>query len=256
MNIIRKYGFAALALVSAVLVYQLPVVGNPALWGVSALLVLGAWHSELRERVWTLAASVLLGLCAALLLALLLDRFDIRYVWLYSSDTLPYYLKLANFWGGDEGTILLLAALFMPAAFRYAERAGLEGCSNGLIAAWYVATAAWLGPFTATPLEWLEAKQSQGMNAHLQTIWMALHAPLILAAYAWALAPAGAAIQALAGKSSVYATQAAIYGRRSWLVLTAGIGFGMIWALEDFTFGQLWHWDPVQTSAFIIWALL
>lgn len=85
---------------------------------------------------------------------------------------------------------------------------------------------------------------------------MALHAPLILAAYAWTLAPVGAAIQALRGAPSGYANKALVYGRRAWWLLTAGIGFGMIWALEDFTFGQLWHWDPVQTSVFIVWALL
>ncbi|WXL26745.1 cytochrome c biogenesis protein CcsA [Ectopseudomonas mendocina] len=249
-------GYVAFGALIAVLVYQLPALGNPALWGVSGLLVLGAWKTSLRQRVWRIAFSLLLGLCIALMLALLWNRFDIRYVWLYSSEALPVYLKLANLWGGDEGTILLLTALFMPPAFRYARRGGLEGCSSALIGAWYAATAAWLGPFTATPQEWLTAQNSQGMNAHLQTIWMLLHAPLILAAYAWALTPVGSAIQALSGKDSDYAGQAAQYGRRAWLVLSAGIGFGMIWALEDFTFGQLWHWDPVQTSAFIIWALL
>src|SRR3546814_7169454 len=113
-----------------------------------------------------------------------------------------------------------------------------------------------LGPFTHTPSDWQAAQSSQGMNAHLQTFWMAFHAPLILAAYAWALAPASSAVQALVDGSGSFRNTATLYGRRAWLVLTAGIGFGMIWALEDFTFGQLWHWDPVQTSAFILWALL
>lgn len=256
MNRLNRGTFAALVLISATAIYLAPVIGNPVLWLVSAALVSGALLPTFRWPAWTLAGSVLCGACGALLFALFMDRFDIRYVWLYSSEALPSYLKLANLWGGDEGTVLLLATLFMPAALRYAGRPGVEGCGNALIAAWYTAAAAWLGPFTATPEDWLAAQASQGMNAHLQTLWMALHAPLILAAYAWAMAPAGAAIQTLVGGHSSYASQAAIYGRRAWLVLTAGIGFGMIWALEDFTFGQLWHWDPVQTSVFITWALL
>ena len=30
----------------------------------------------------------------------------------------------------------------------------------------------------------------------------------------------------------------------------------MWWAYEDFSFGQFWHWDPVQTSVFVVWALI
>ncbi|MGI9412158.1 MAG: hypothetical protein ACR2PM_00710, partial [Hyphomicrobiales bacterium] len=32
--------------------------------------------------------------------------------------------------------------------------------------------------------------------------------------------------------------------------------FGMWWAYEDFTYGTLWHWDPVQTAIFVVWCLL
>lgn len=252
----RHFRILVVALAIAVPICLAPGLGNLLLWAVAVLLLAGVRVPAWRASAWASAASALGGACLALLWLLATDRFDIRYVWLYSSEALPSYLKLANLWGGDEGTVLLLATLFMPAALRYAGRPGPEGYGNALIAAWYVAAAAWLGPFTAAPEDWLAVQASQGMNAHLQTFWMALHAPLILAAYAWAMAPAGAAIQTLNGERSSYASQAAIYGRRAWLVLTAGIGFGMIWALEDFTFGQLWHWDPVQTSAFIIWALL
>ncbi|MGH6912993.1 MAG: cytochrome c biogenesis protein CcsA, partial [Geminicoccales bacterium] len=44
--------------------------------------------------------------------------------------------------------------------------------------------------------------------------------------------------------------------RLAWLVLSLGLALGMWWAYEDFSFGQIWHWDPVQTSIFIVWALL
>lgn len=240
----------------ALAVTIMPAVGNPLLGGVVLLLTLGACLPGWRKQVWPLACAVLGGCCLAMLALLASDSFEVRYVWLYSSEALPLYLKLANLWGGDEGTLLLLGLLIMPAALRHADDRGLEGSGSGLIAAWYVGSALWLGPFTATPEDWLAAQPSQGMNAHLQSIWMALHAPLILAAYAWALAPAGAAIQALRGEPGGYAVKALIYGRRAWWLMTTGIGFGMIWALEDFTFGQLWHWDPVQTSAFVVWALL
>ncbi len=246
---------AAVAVVSCMLLWMRPQAGNALLWLAAVGAVLGALRPSVRLLAWRAVLGALCGACAALALHLLADHFQLRYVWLYSSAALPAYLKASNVWGGDEGTVLLLATFCMAIAMRGARLPGWGGRGNGLVAAWYAATAAWLGPFSATPPEWLAAQASQGMNAHLQTFWMAFHAPLILAAYAWTLAPAGAALGALSKGDPAYGPIALGYGRRAWLVLTAGIGFGMVWALEDFTFGQIWHWDPVQTAAFAVWAL-
>lgn len=241
---------------TSVMLWLVPAAGNWLLWGLSGVIVAGATSSQFRTALWLLARSALAGACLALVLHLLTDHFELRYVWLYSSASLPDYLKVSNLWGGDEGTVLLLATFCMTFAVRAAPLRGWSGIGSALIAAWYTGTAAWLTPFAETPNDWLQAQASQGMNAHLQTFWMALHAPLVLMAYAWAIAPAGSAIDALRGSNTQYRQHAIIYSRRSWLVLTAGIGFGMVWALEDFTFGHIWHWDPVQTTAFAVWALL
>lgn len=251
----RYSGLFAVFLLAGLL-WLWPALGNALLVALAGLIVLGALRRPARGWAWRLAAAALTGACLALTLHLLGDHFQLRYVWLYSSAELPAYLKAANLWGGDEGTVLLLAAFCMVIALRLARLPGWAGPGIALIAAWYSLTAAWLGPFTATPGQWLAMASSQGMNAHLQTIWMALHAPLILAAYAWVLAPAGAALEALCKQTPGYREQAMRYGQRAWIVLTAGIGIGMLWAFEDFTFGQFWHWDPVQTAVFAVWALL
>jgi cytochrome c-type biogenesis protein CcmF len=125
-----------------------------------------------------------------------------------------------------------------------------------VIAAWYGLTALWLAPFAATPVEWLAESPSQGMNAHLMKPWMLFHAPLVLAAYAWTLALAAPALDALRGRSTSWPDRARLHARRAWVVLTAGIGFGMLWAFEDAMYGQVWHWDPVQTAVFCLWCLL
>jgi len=238
------------------LLWFFPQAGNALLYVIGGTIVAGAIWPQARLMLWRCALAMLYAVCMALVFHLLADHFELRYVWLYSGPDLPPYLKVSNLWGGDEGTTLLLASVCMTIALRNASFPAWTGRANGLVAAWYVITAAWLGPFSSTPADLLAARVSQGMNAHLQTVWMAFHAPLVLAAYAWAMAPAGAALDALAGKASAYRYVAFHYGRYAWLVLTAGIGFGMAWALEDFTFGQLWHWDPVQTSVFAVWALL
>lgn len=231
-------------------------VGNGLLAIACVLLMAGAVRVHARTRLWKAAALIILACAVALVLALVLDRFDLRYVWLYSSPTLPLYLKAANLWGGDEGTLLLLAAMLAPLAVRHAQRPGWEGLAPGLLTAWYAGTTVFMGPFSTTPEAWLAAQASQGMNAHLQKIWMALHAPAVLAAYIWAMAPVGSAVQALLGKPNDYVAITLRYNRWAWILMTAGIGFGMVWALGDFTFGQLWHWDPVQTSSFVVWAML
>ncbi|MCW5580528.1 MAG: cytochrome c biogenesis protein CcsA [Luteimonas sp.] len=177
-------------------------------------------------------------------------------MWLYSSPDLALHLKLANLWGGDEGTSLLLAALCSTLAAGVARRAEAGAGLAALIAAWYGVTALWLQPFAATPADWLARAPWQGMNAHLMKIWMLFHAPFVLAAYAWVLSLAGPALSALSGGLAAWPAPAHARARRAWVLLSAGIGFGMIWAFEDAMYGQVWHWDPVQTAVFAVWCLL
>lgn len=200
------------------------------------------------------AAALLWGALAGLAALLLADRFEVRYVWLYSGTELPPYLKLGNLWGGDEGTTLLLAAFCTSLAAR--RSASWHFDATALTGAAIALTAAWLGPFAATPAEWLARAPSQGMNAHLMKIWMLAHAPLVLAAYAWTLALAAPALAALGGHLPRWPGDVLAHARRAWALLTAGIGFGMVWAFEDAMYGQVWHWDPVQTAVFAVWCLL
>lgn len=235
-----------------------PELGQPVLAVVVALAV----HAALRPRGRALALTLSAALAWACVLALgwhfASDRFEVRYVWLYSSAELPLHLKLANLWGGDEGTTLLLAALCISLAAGGALRArvGPNLSPTAAIAAWLVLTALWLAPFAETPPEWLVQSASQGMNAHLMKPWMLFHAPLVLAAYAWTLALAEPALEALCGRPAPWPMLARTRARRAWVVLTAGIGFGMLWAFEDAMYGQVWHWDPVQTAVFCTWCLL
>ncbi|MCF6751901.1 hypothetical protein L3X16_04390 [Pseudomonas stutzeri] len=66
---------------------------------------------------------------------LLAEHFQLRYVLFYSSAALPAYLKLSNLWGGDEGTLLLLATLCMNLALHRAVLPGWAGCGKALVAA-------------------------------------------------------------------------------------------------------------------------
>ncbi|MEB3061073.1 hypothetical protein VJJ74_07960, partial [Parvimonas micra] len=89
------------------------------------------------------------------------------------------HLKLANLWGGDEGTLLLLAAFCVTLAARGAAARTARIDAAALLPAAHVLIVLWLRPFAATPAAWLAQSASQGMNAHLMKVWMLLHAPLI-----------------------------------------------------------------------------
>lgn len=254
----RRLPSWALTVVVAALAALWPPLGNLVLAAVAALAVHAAWRPARRVQVLAVAAMLAWACVLALGWHFARDHFALRYVWLYSSADLPLHLKIANVWGGDEGTTLLLAACLASLAAR-AARAGLDDGRRSVAAAllaWHGLLALWLTPFAATPADWLAQLPSQGMNAHLMKPWMLFHAPLVVAAYGWTLMLAGPALDALRGRQTAWPPLARMRARRAWVVLTAGIGFGMLWAFEDAMYGQVWHWDPVQTAVFCLWCLL
>ncbi len=208
-----------------------------------------------RSQLAALGLSLLLAAVTGLAVHLLADHFTYAYVWLYSAPQVPWYLKLANIWGGDEGTLLFLGLLFAACSRSMIRHHGWAGAGGiGLSLFFCIGALIW-NPFVQTPTEDLAAMTSRGMNSHLLTIWMALHPPAIFGAYAFFLVPLGASVEALARGTGDWDSLAARYSRLGWLVLSLGLALGMAWAYEDLTFGQFWHWDPVQTSVFIVWAL-
>ena len=215
----------------------------------------GAVSPKHRETLGAIAAGLVVAAALSLAAHLLLDDFTYRYVWLYSAPGVAWHLKLANLWGGDQGTLLFLTALASLAALRLIRRAGWAGPGGLVLTALFALGATVWSPFIATAPVDLARLTSQGMNAHLLSPWMAFHPPLIFAAFIVFLAPGGAALEALGRGAGDWRLVAPTFMRAGWLILSAGLASGMWWAYEDLTFGQIWHWDPVQTSVFAVWAL-
>ncbi|MBZ0217489.1 MAG: cytochrome c biogenesis protein CcsA, partial [Fimbriimonadaceae bacterium] len=163
---------------------------------------------------------------------------------------------MANIWAGDEGTLLLLSLLGMGCALLLSRYRGLAGPGAYLLSAFFILGALIWDPFRQTPPDMLAETPFRGMNAHLTRVWMVVHPPLVFLSYLLVLAPWGAMAEALAFGRGDWKQIAAIWSRAAWFLLSAGIAFGMWWAYEDFTYGTLWHWDPVQTSIFATWSFL
>jgi len=202
------------------------------------------------------ALAALGAAVASLAVRFLADDFTYHQVWLLSAPELARWLKLASLWSGDEGTLLLLGLIGLGLAIRLDRRDGWAGPGAFLLAAVFIAGALLWDPFQATPAAALAAHPYRGMNAHLTSVWMLVHPPLVFFSYMLLVAPWGAMAEALVHRRGPWREVAAVYARSGWLLLSAGIGFGMWWAYQDFTYGTLWHWDPVQTAIFVSWAFL
>jgi len=216
----------------------------------SSLGFLGAirWRTLFATALCTLLAAI-----ALLLIALLTDRFELTYVANYSARDLPLWLKAATFWGGEEGGLLLLALINALIAWRY-RHSNAHTCNTQLLlAATFCAAALVWSPFNSNDSI---PTDGAGMNAHLLSVWMAIHPPAVFIAYALIWAPLGPALACLRGApADNWRRMVEGPARLGWLLLSTGLASGMWWAFQDFTYGQVWHWDPVQTALLIVWLL-
>ena len=199
---------------------------------------------------------ILITLTFILCLHLALDHFNYAYVWLYSAPDLAFYLKLANLWGGEEGTLLFLGLLLSGFCLALRRYGGWTALGVIVLTMPFIVGLMIWHPFGMTTAEQFAHAPYQGMNAHLTKFWMAIHPPLIFITYLLLLVPVGAAAEALIKGQGPWKEIAMRYSRWAWVVLSAGLISGMWWAYEDYFYGQFWHWDPVQTASFVVWCWL
>ncbi len=255
VNHLRRYGGTYGAVIVTVGVCA--VIGSGiervALAAALVAFVLGVlgWHCVVALRF---AAAAVSACIVAFALHFALDHTAYQLVWLYSAPSLPLYLKLANLWGSDEASLLFVGWIVSLLAAGWAPRDGVAARGAGVVALFFLVACLVWDPFAQTAAEALSGSSRPGANAHLVTPWMALHPPLVLAGYALVLAPLGIIVAASHSARAIPLLTST--SRAAWLLLTGGIAVGMWWAYEDLTFGQFWHWDPVQTSLFVAWALL
>jgi cytochrome c-type biogenesis protein CcmF len=183
------------------------------------------------------------------------DNYEVKYVWLYTSPGIDLYKKIANLFVGDEGGVLWLALFLTAYVHRCSPDSDLLKINSG-IAAWYVLAVAVINPLSVLSADYSHSQPGGGLNAHLDSVWLLFHPPLIFFAYALIINQGAIAVLYISTSSRISSHD---YLKRiglAWTILSAGIGFGIAWAFEDAAYGQYWHWDPVQTSLLCIWLLL
>lgn len=201
----------------------------------------------------------------ALTTSLLQADMSLEYVAKYTERALPTGYKLAAFWAGQEGSLLLwawlLAGMSAVAAFRaksaeneksLTEPATVVG-ALAVICGFFAALMLFAAnPFTVSSVVPMDG---HGLNPMLQDPGMIAHPPLLFLGYAGFTIPFALLIGAMAaGRTDnnwITATRAWVMA--SWLFLSIGIILGAQWAYVELGWGGYWAWDPVENASLLPW---
>ena len=228
-------------------------------------------HLGVRSNNWNLIrsaqnASILSFLLisiasAALLQALLISDFSLRYVWEHSSTDMPLFYKVSSFWGGLEGSLLfwvLVQSFFsMIVAFRY-QYSNREiipyviATLNAILAFLLLLLIGWSNPLD---LQGVIPLEGRGLNPLLQNPAMAIHPPSLYLGFIGFSVPFAFAMGGLIlGKmDNEWVLTTRRWTLTAWYFLSAGLILGGQWAYEELGWGGFWAWDPVENAALMPW---
>ncbi|MCF6092542.1 heme lyase CcmF/NrfE family subunit [Microaerobacter geothermalis] len=208
-------------------------------------------------------ALAFLTTAASLTLIYLLSIGDFRYEYVarYTSTDLSLFYKIAAFWGGNAGSLLLwlwLLSLY-TALVTYSKHKDSEQMlpivstvllSIGLFFAIVLETAA--PPFK---LAANVVTEGSGLNPLLQNPGMAVHPVTLYLGYIGFGIPFAYAVAALILKKTdaVWLKVTRKWTLISWFFLTMGIIYGAKWSYVELGWGGYWAWDPVENASFMPW---
>ncbi len=250
----------------------MPELGRAALvvcFGLAIYAVVaGFWGAHTRRRRLALSAqnallaafgSALVA-SAVLLIALARSDFSFTYVAQHTSRELPTPYKLASFWGGQEGSLLLWLLVltgYGAAAVLLDRKAGRELTAwvvpvLGVVAAFF----SMLVVFVASPFHTqLASADGAGLNTSLQSPYFQIHPPLLYLGYVGLTVPFAFAMGALlSGRTDerwIVATRR--WTLAAWMFLGIGQLLGAKWAYEEVGWGGYYAWDPVENAALMPW---
>lgn len=223
-----------------------------------------------RRGIYLMTAMLTVA-SAALMHATVTGDFTLSYVVRYTEKALPLGYRIAGFWAGQEGSLLLWAWLlgvmaslwvFMARKDRSDTQAlatGAMAVMIGLFCALMLFTVDEHGADKANPFATVGqiVFDGQGMNPMLQNPLMISHPPVLFVGYAGFTIPFALLIGVLlAGRAdSDWLTVARPWVLVSWLFLGAGIILGAAWAYVELGWGGYWAWDPVENSSLVPWLI-
>jgi cytochrome c-type biogenesis protein CcmF len=252
---------------------MIPETGNFALMVAATMaLVLGSlplvgaqfgverWVALARPAARGMFLMVVIS-AACLVASFLRDDFSVVYVASNSTRALPLFYKIAAFWGGHEGSMLLwvlILSFWMFAVSLFSRHLPAPMVARilgvmGLVAAGFL----FFILATSNPFDRLFPIPAEGhdLNALLQDPGMVAHPPMLYMGYVGFSVAFAFAIAALLGGNldATWARWSRPWTTVAWMFLTIGICLGSAWAYYTLGWGGWWFWDPVENASFMPW---
>jgi cytochrome c-type biogenesis protein CcmF len=222
----------------------------------------------------------LLTLTAGILIFLLVnDHYEVQFVYEVTSRSMPTYLKVTAWWGGQSGSLLfwswLMSAFASLVTLRKWDR-DREFLPWVIVVA-CVTMAFFIGmnlffenPFAQIYQTFDEVKaytfqpansvlvipeDGRGLNPLLRHPGMIIHPPMLYLGFVSFVIPYAFAMAALiTGRTDdrwIRLTRR--WSLWAWLFLSFGLVLGGRWAYDVLGWGGYWGWDPVEIAAFMPW---
>ena len=213
-------------------------------------------------RAGVFATLLAVGASAGLILALfLLQRYDIRYVYDYSSADLALRYRIAATWAGQPGSLVVWALAGLAAAPCLMRRTRhFEPYALALLMFLQAALLVFMlirNPFLPT----LDVggmpvipEDGRGLNPQLHNVWMVIHPPTLFTGYGLLGIPFVLALAGLWRRDyDGWVRLALPWTLAGWAVLGLALAMGGYWAYESLGWGGYWGWDPVENSSLVPW---
>lgn len=270
---LAEFGYGILLVSLIVTIYS----GIAAAYGAinqSASLVESARRAQLLTfPLITLASAVLIYL-------LVNNHYEVSFVYEVTSRSMPTYLKVTAWWGGQAGSLVfwswLLAVFTSAVTLRKWDR-DMEFLPWVIVVS-SVTLTFFLGmivfyenPFTrfwllngevqpsmfalAASATVFTPQDGQGLNPLLRHPGMVIHPPLLYLGFVAYVIPFAFAIAALiTGRTDDrWIRIIRRWSLWAWLFLSLGIVLGGRWAYDVLGWGGYWGWDPVELASFMPW---
>lgn len=227
---------------------------------VSFILIVFKKETEVRKNLGILTGLVsCLGVLVSsflLIYSLVKGIYSIEYVYHNTEKSLPLIYKISAFWSGSAGSMLFWASIFAVLLIiifmKNMDKSSTKTVFGTII---FVMTLfMFVVTFINNPFKHVsEQTDGFGLNPALQSIGMVFHPPVIIVAFSFFFIAFCYQLFDTRNKSSSNGFTIWKWAIWGWILLTAGIVSGGIWAYTELGWGGYWAWDPIENSSLVNW---
>ncbi|WP_010243037.1 cytochrome c biogenesis protein CcsA [Acetivibrio cellulolyticus] len=227
---------------------------------ISLLLLVFKRETEVRKNLGILTGLVscvgVLISSILLIYSLVMGVFSVEYVYNNTEKTLPLIYKISAFWSGSSGSMLfwtsVFAVLLIVVYFKNINKGSTRTVFGVII--FVMILFMFVVSFINNPFKHVSQQTDGfGLNPSLQSLGMVIHPPIVIVAFSFfflAFCYQLFDFREKTSSNSLVIWKWAIWG---WILLTAGIVTGGLWAYTELGWGGYWAWDPIENSSLVNW---